>query len=164
MHGRSLRLDIHAFAGGQEFNIEIQRVEGDASERRARYHSSLMDAGCLHPGEDYADLPESYVIFITETDVLGRGAPIYFIERTIRGSQDIFNDGSHIVYVNSAINDTDTALGMERGMERGREEGRESERVFSIRSMMQSLGLSPEKAMDVLSIPPAERGRYRAML
>ena len=29
----------------------------------------------------------------------------------IKSRRDVFNDGSHIVYVNSAITDTDTALG-----------------------------------------------------
>lgn len=56
-------------------------------------------------------LPESYVIFITETDVLGKGLPIYIIRRTIEGSDDVFQDGSHIIYVNSSITDESTPLG-----------------------------------------------------
>ena len=56
-------------------------------------------------------MPESYVIFITETDVLGEGLPLYEIQRTIKGSHRHFDDGSHIVYVNSAVVDTNTPLG-----------------------------------------------------
>ena len=111
LHGHDVRLDIHAFADGQEFNIEIQRAKKGAAPRRAQYHSSIMDANALPEGADYKKLPESYVIFITETDVLGKGKPLYEIERVIKGDGDSFNDGAHIVYVNSAIADTETPLG-----------------------------------------------------
>ena len=40
LQGRSVRLDIHAWANQQEFNIEIQRGSKGAAERRARYNSS----------------------------------------------------------------------------------------------------------------------------
>ena len=110
LHGHDVRLDIHAFADGQEFNIEIQRAKRGAEPRRARYHSSMMDANALPEGMDYKKLPESYVIFITEADVLGKGKPLYLIGRTIEGDGASFGDGSHIVYVNSSIVD-DTPLG-----------------------------------------------------
>lgn len=111
LHGRSVRLDIHAWTDEQEFNVEIQRGGKGAAERRARYNSSLMDANTLLSGDDYESLPESYVIFITETDVLGMGQPIYVVERMIRGSSITFQDGSHIIYVNSSMADETTPLG-----------------------------------------------------
>ena len=111
LQGRSVRLDIHAFSDGQEYDIEIQRAERGASARRARHNSSLMDANALRASEDCENLPESYVIFITETDVLGEGRPIYVIRRTIEGSGRDFGDGSHIIYVNSAMMEENTPLG-----------------------------------------------------
>ena len=111
LHGHDVRLDIHAFADGQEFNIEIQRAKRGAEPRRARYHSSMMDANALPEGMDYKKLPESYVIFITEADVLGKGQPLYLIGRTIEGDGASFDDGSHIVYVNGSMVDTETPLG-----------------------------------------------------
>ena len=69
-----------------------------------------MDANALPEGTDYAKLPESYVIFITETDVLGMGQPLYVIERVIRGG-GCFDDGTHIIYVNASMADTTTPLG-----------------------------------------------------
>ena len=111
LQGRSVRLDIHAWSDRQEFNVEIQRGGKGAAERRARYNSSLMDANTLLAGEDWESLPESYVIFITETDVLGYGQPMYVIERTIKENGRDFSDGSHIIYVNSSMTDEDTPLG-----------------------------------------------------
>lgn len=70
----------------------------------------MIDANTLLAGEDFAALPETYVIFITERDVLKLGEPIYFIERVIVGKDKLFNDEAHIVYVNNSIQD-DTPLG-----------------------------------------------------
>ena len=50
------------------------------------------------------------MIFITESDVLKGNQPLYIIDRMINGTADKFNDGSHIIYVNSQIQN-DTKLG-----------------------------------------------------
>ena len=111
LKGRSVRLDIHAVsADGKHFNIEIQQQESGAVARRARYNSSMLDANNLSAGDSFDALPETYVIFVTKTDVLRLGEPIYFIERTILGKNVLFNDEAHIVYVNNSIKD-DTPLG-----------------------------------------------------
>ena len=103
---RSLRLDIFATnSSGKKFNIEIQRKDGGAGFKRARYHSSLIDAKVLEPGENFENLLETYVIFITEHDVLGGNKAVYHVERTIRETGSLFGDGSHILYVNGAYRD-----------------------------------------------------------
>lgn len=104
--GRSLRLDIYATDScGKKYNIEIQRAEKGAGAKRARYNSSLIDSDILPSGVEVDNLAETYVIFITETDVIGKGKPIYHIDRYIREAEEIFNDGSHIIYVNAACKD-----------------------------------------------------------
>lgn len=112
LYGRSVKLDVFASDDtGKKYNIEVQRTDKGAVPQRARYNSSLIDASITEPGDDYIDLPETYVIFITEKDVLGGNEPIYEIERVIRKSGSTFGDGSHIIYVNSQIRDNTTALG-----------------------------------------------------
>ena len=111
LQGRSVRLDILAVDElGRVYNIEIQRSDQGATVKRARYNSSLLDANITEPGDDYNGLNETYIIFITENDVLKHGLPIYHIERMIEETGESFGDGSHIIYVNSQIKD-DTALG-----------------------------------------------------
>ena len=112
LQGRSARLDILASdRNGVQYNVEVQRAESGAGPRRARYNSSLMDVNITDPGDDYEALPECYVIFITETDVLRRSQPMYLIERTCCGLDVPFNDGSHIIYVNAQVQDS-TPLGL----------------------------------------------------
>ena len=50
------------------------------------------------------------MIFITENDVLERGLPIYHIDRVIKETGEVFQDESHIIYVNSQMRN-ETALG-----------------------------------------------------
>lgn len=111
IQGRSARLDILAVdEQNKAYNIEIQRNDRGAEVRRARYNSGLMDANITEPGDRYDQLYETYVIFITENDILKAGLPIYHIERTIQETGMPFGDGAHIIYVNSQIKD-DTKLG-----------------------------------------------------
>ena len=110
--GRDVWLDIDANDDtGKEYNIEIQRADKGAERKRARYHSSIKDAHLLKAGDDFSKLPESYVIFITENDVMKGGLPIYFIERVITNTGEPFNDGEHIVYVNGEDKNSSTELG-----------------------------------------------------
>ena len=109
---RSIRLDILATDENNKlYDIEIQRSDAGASEKRARYHSSAIDLKYLEKGSDFNELPETYVIFITENDVLGHNKPIYFIERTIIGLDTLLGDEEHIIYVNGAYEDDTTELG-----------------------------------------------------
>ncbi len=111
LRGRSVRLDIFAIDKlGKRYNIEVQRADKGAGAKRARYNSSLVDANSLVPSENFDDLPEAYVIFITENDVLGGNQPIYHIERVIKETGKDFSDESHIIYVNGAYKD-ETPLG-----------------------------------------------------
>ena len=111
LQGRSVRLDVLAVDdSGRQINIEIQREDKGAGSRRARYHSSILDANLLLAGEDFEKLPETYVIFITERDVLKKGLPLYRVERCVLETNEAFGDGSHIMYVNGENRD-ETPLG-----------------------------------------------------
>ena len=110
LQGRSAVLDVHAVdSAKREFDVEIQRKGTGAGAKRARHNSSLLDAHILKPGDDTGDIPDSYVIFITENDVMKGRQPIYTVERyvTIGGNKILFGDGSHIIYVNGKYRGND---------------------------------------------------------
>lgn len=109
LQGRSAVLDVHASdSTGRKFDIEIQRANKGAGSKRARYNSSLLDAHILKPGESTDNMPDSYVIFITENDVM-HGNNLYTIEQYVvmEGEKKLFGDGSHIIYVNGAYRGND---------------------------------------------------------
>ncbi|MDO5423171.1 MAG: PD-(D/E)XK nuclease family transposase [Eubacteriales bacterium] len=108
---RSVKLDILATdSTGRKINVEIQRADKGAGRRRARYNCSMLDANLLEKGEDFDTLPEAFVIFITENDVMKKGKPLYQIERCFLDTGERFDDGSHILYVNGAYRD-ETPIG-----------------------------------------------------
>ena len=103
LQGRSAILDVHAVGSdNKEFNVEIQRADKGADAKRARHNSSLLDAHILKAGDRTEDIPDSYVIFITENDIMKADEPVYWVERyiTIKQNKVPFGDGSHILYVN----------------------------------------------------------------
>ncbi len=108
---RSVRFDILATdSTGAKINVEIQRADKGAGRKRARYNSSMMDAALLKKGDDFDNLSETWVVFITENDVIGKGLPLYPVERCFLGTGERFEDGSHILYVNGAYRG-DTPIG-----------------------------------------------------
>ncbi|RKI40592.1 hypothetical protein D7V86_05465 [bacterium D16-51] len=110
LQGRSAILDVHATdSTNREFDVEIQRADAGAGAKRARHNSSLLDAHLLKPGKDTENIPDSYVIFITENDVMKGNQAIYPVERyiTIGENKVLFGDGSHILYVNGTYRGND---------------------------------------------------------
>ena len=110
LQGRSAILDVHAVDNtDKEFDVEIQRKDAGAGAKRARHNSSLLDAHILKSGDDTENIPDSYVIFITENDVMKGNQPIYPLERyvTIGENKVLFDDGSHIIYVNGKYREND---------------------------------------------------------
>lgn len=110
LQGRSAVLDVHAVdSTKKEFDVEIQRSDAGAGAKRARHNSSLLDAHILKAGDETEDIPDSYVIFITENDVMKGNQPIYPVERYVTIGEDrvLFGDGSHILYVNGKYRGAD---------------------------------------------------------
>lgn len=111
LQGRSIRMDVKTVdLKKKQYDVEMQKADSGAKPKRARYNSSLMDADSILQGEDTELLPETYVIFITENDVLDGNLPIYHIDRTIKENGKLFDDKAHIIYVNGEVKN-DTPLG-----------------------------------------------------
>ena len=106
LHGHSLILDcLCEDETNNIYNIEIQNNISGAQPKRARYHAALLDMHSLKRGNDFTQLPRSYVIFITAKDVLHGQQQIYHVERIIRESGKPFSDESHIIYFNTSCID-----------------------------------------------------------
>lgn len=111
--GHSIILDIFAKdSDGKLYDIEFQRHSQGASPRRLRYYASMIDAATLKPGNDYDQLPEKYIIFITEDDYFKKGEPLYKFCNTLIHDKIkmVLDDGQYYIYVNGANKDN-TPLG-----------------------------------------------------
>ena len=94
--GHSVILDIIARnkVTNVVYNVEIQRAKVGASPERARYHVDIYDTHNLKKNQDFRNLPTTYIIFITETDIFGDGLPIRY-----KGHLNIITNHSMIVLI-----------------------------------------------------------------
>ena len=66
IYGRSVRFDVFATdTQGKLYNIEVQRADSGAIPQRARYNSVMLDYHELKKQDEFKELPESFVIFIS---------------------------------------------------------------------------------------------------
>ena len=113
MYGRSVRFDVFATDDKNKlYNIEVQRADAGAIPTRARYNSAMLDYHNINKNAKFKEIPETFVIFITEHDVLEDEEQIYHVERMILETKKIFPDREHIIYVNGSYKDeSGSALG-----------------------------------------------------
>lgn len=98
---KETRMDITATDGaGKLYDIEFQTVlEKDLIERQRYYHSQI-DHDMLKKGNEYAKLPETYVLFICRGDAAGNKKPIDQFENKNKDGIPL-NDGRHTIFINA---------------------------------------------------------------
>ena len=70
--------------------------------KRSRYYQSQMDMELLLSGEDYSELPDTYVIFICDFDPFEEGKYRYTFKMNCKESgQTNLEDGRTIVFLNT---------------------------------------------------------------
>jgi len=98
---KGIRLDVYVADSERVFDIEIQTSLPPFLPKRTRYYQSLMDVDNLLRGQSYADLKESYVIFICTQDPFGKGLPVYtFRSVCSENGSIILDDKSYKVFYN----------------------------------------------------------------
>ncbi len=111
---RSAIFDVYAVdSEGTQYDIEVQKESGGATPYRAAFNSAVMTANSLKKGEPHIALAErhSVVIFITLHDVMKGNMPVYTVGRVCFETGKHFDDGTAIIYVNTAHKDYSTAIG-----------------------------------------------------
>lgn len=106
LYGRSVRLDALCTLGnGVKCNIEVQRANNDDHLRRARFNASSITVRESNPGEKFEDVLELYVVYISEFDFLKGGKAIYHVDKVLRETGVVVDDGLHEIFVNTVIDD-----------------------------------------------------------
>jgi predicted transposase/invertase (TIGR01784 family) len=111
LYGRSVRLDALCILGdGSKCNVEVQRSDQDDHYRRVRYNASMITVKDSDTGTDFSEVPEVYVVYISESDIFKKNRTIYHMVNTLEETGDIIDDGLHRIFVNTAVHDgTDIA-------------------------------------------------------
>ena len=100
---KGVRLDILAAdEKNTHYNVEMQVFRKRKPGKRSRYYHSQIDMELLRSGQDYEELPDSYVIFICDFDPFYRKKYRYTFDMTCREDGDVaLEDGSHTVFLST---------------------------------------------------------------
>lgn len=100
---KGIRLDVYAKDENNTcYNVEMQMTKKPALGRRSRYYQSQMDMDILLSGREYAELPDSYVIFICDFDPFGERKYRYTFQMQCKESnQTPLEDGRRIVFLST---------------------------------------------------------------
>ena len=93
-HG--VRLDVLAEEKGtkRRFNVEMQVKREKDLPRRSRYYHAQIDMDALLAGEEYEDLPDTYVIFICDYDPWGKNLYCHTLRTFCEETGEAVPDGS----------------------------------------------------------------------
>lgn len=105
LYGKSVRLDALCVTGdGKTINVEIQKGDNDNHAKRVRYNASCITANVTEPGENYENINDVYVVYISKFDVFRRKRRLYYVERSFHDNGEVISvdDGEHFIYVNAS--------------------------------------------------------------
>ena len=110
LYGRSVRLDALCYLGdGTRVNIEVQRSDNDDHLKRVRFNEASITLIESNKGDDFEDLPNVIVVYISEFDFLSGGKTIYHVDQVLRETGEVIDDGTQKIFVNT-VNDDGTDI------------------------------------------------------
>lgn len=104
--GRSIILDAKCVTGdGRQINIEIQKANDDDHQKRVRYHGAIITTNCSEPGTKFELVPDVCIVFISKFDIFEGNLPLYHIDRVVRETGKVVDNGFTEIYVNTVSDD-----------------------------------------------------------
>ena len=90
---KGVRLDVYVKDSEKVFDIELQNACDEDLPLRTRFYQSMLDTDNLLKGQDYSELPSSFIIFICNFDPFNLNLPIYsFKNRCEENPEILLND------------------------------------------------------------------------
>ena len=106
LRGRSVILDAYCKLGnGSYCNVEVQRSDNDDHFRRVRYHAACITANVVNPGEQFEQVDDLVVVYISEFDPFDEGRTVYHVRNMVEETGCTVLDGLREIYVNTKHND-----------------------------------------------------------
>lgn len=104
--GRSVILDAKCILGdGRKIDIEVQKANDTDHQRRVRYNGAILTTNLTDPGEKFENIPNVCVVFISRFDIFNGNRCLYHVDRVIRETGKVVDNGFEEVYVNAKVKD-----------------------------------------------------------
>ena len=100
--GRSVVLDAKCVTGdGRHINIEVQKSDDDNHLKRARYNAAVLTTNISETGKKFEFIPDVCIVFISKFDIFDGGLPLYHIDKVVRETCQVIEDGLTEIFVNT---------------------------------------------------------------
>ena len=101
LSGRSVVLDAKCVTGdGRQINIEVQKADDDNHLKRARYNAAVLTTNVSQTGKRFEFIPDVCIVFISKFDIFDGGLPLYHIDKVVRETGQVIEDGLTEIFVN----------------------------------------------------------------
>ena len=110
---KGVRLDVYLKDSDKVFDIELQNAIDEDLPLRTRFYQSMIDTDNLLKGQDYSELPTSFIIFICKYDPFNLNLPIYTFKNRCEENYSLsLNDKTIKIMYNSTAyeNEKDLAI------------------------------------------------------
>ena len=100
--GRSVVLDAKCVTGdGRQINIEVQKADDDNHLKRARYNAAILTTNISKTGTKFEFIPDVCIVFISKFDIFEGGLPLYHVDKVVRETGQVIEDGLTEIFVNT---------------------------------------------------------------
>ena len=142
------------------YSIKEEHVVGEAKAPKQYY--DLMTVIMIYLGDDRSSqrVLKLLEVLLSETAAADEKKQILQEDFEIKMTHNLESEVSGMCNLSDGIEERATARGIARGMAQGMERGT----IQSILSLMHSLKLTVQQAMEALEIPQSEQGKYEAMI
>ena len=102
LSGRSVVLDAKCVTGdGRQINIEVQKADDDNHLKRARYNAAILTTNISKTGTKFEFIPDVCIVFISKFDIFEGGLPLYHIDKVVRETGQVIEDGLTEIFINT---------------------------------------------------------------
>jgi len=102
LSGRSVVLDAKCVTGdGRQINIEVQKADDDNHLKRARYNAAILTTNISKTGTKFEFIPDVCIVFISKFDIFEGGLHLYHIDKVVRETGQVIEDGLTEIFVNT---------------------------------------------------------------
>ena len=99
---KGIRLDVYIKGDDNIYNVEMQVRNNKDLARRTRYYQAMIDLNSIEKGGEYADLPNTYIIFICKFDPFSNDLPCYSFSNICHEDNNLhLDDGAKKIFFNT---------------------------------------------------------------
>lgn len=92
-------------SNGKVVNIEVQKANDDNHQKRVRYNGAILTTNITDTGLKFENVPDVCIVFISKFDVFNSGYSLYNIDRIVRQTGEVVNNGFEEIYVSACVKD-----------------------------------------------------------